>query len=121
MPDHKDSRYRWQVPLGITPSKAFVNCTRLFPGPSLQRASSVSKATTPVKVILELDLPPEVPTGFTGRIDLNGILPTASYAGMAKEYLDKVPISLNVSGCPGYEPFAIRIKFKIVNTDVDLI
>ena len=75
----------------------------IIDGPLLQAASTVTKATKPFDVHLELTLPPELPKGFCGHPvrphELRWV-GTADWQGMLSDILSNAPIPLKANGCP---------------------
>ncbi|KAK3632742.1 hypothetical protein LTR56_016212 [Elasticomyces elasticus] len=65
-------------------------------GPLLQRASSVVVATQSQVVTLQVTLPPEVPTGFSGYDQYYNLMQSTIAVDVGQNWLAKSPISLEV-------------------------
>ena len=70
-------------------------------GPFLQRASSVITAQQRSNATLDINLPPELPTGFTGAYDKRTVWETSDSMSLMVEYIDKSPMFIEAKGCKG--------------------
>ena len=76
-------------------------------GPFLQRASTVETGSQVKNITIELNLPPELPAGFSGYWQ-NGILTaTAGPSDIGWEWIDNDSIQLSGNGCPGSVSMAL--------------
>ncbi|KAK4893441.1 hypothetical protein LTR27_008123 [Elasticomyces elasticus] len=74
----------------------------IIDGPLLQRASSVIVATQTQAVTLQVILPLEVPTGFSGYDQYSNLVQSTIAVNVGQDWVAKSPISLTVSpGCKG--------------------
>ena len=69
--------------------------------PLLQRASTIVPAMQSTNVTLNLPLPAELPTGFSGAWKHHILEETFAAGDVFMGYLHLDPIHLNVSGCYG--------------------
>lgn len=74
----------------------------IIDGPLLQRASTVVPATQSANVTLNLPLPAELPTGFSGGWKNHILEETYVAADVFMDYLHRDPIHLKTSGCTGH-------------------
>lgn len=70
-------------------------------GPFLQRASTVVLTRQTTNVTLNILLPAELPTGFSGYYQHHVLTPTPETNATSVEFLHHDAIRLNVSGCDG--------------------
>jgi hypothetical protein len=66
----------------------------------LQRASTVVRATQSKPIVLNVQLLPELPNGFSGRVRNAKIQPPKDVERIFLEYSRDEPIMLDVDVCP---------------------
>lgn len=77
-------------------------------GPLLQKASSVVSKTQTKPATLQILLSPELPAGWSGIRDSNGIEPSEAANQVLNEDLANSTVSGNISGCTGKCLAAVR-------------
>ncbi|KAK3725481.1 hypothetical protein LTR37_000451 [Vermiconidia calcicola] len=70
-------------------------------GPLLQRASTVVRATQASNVTIDLNLLPELPTGFTGRVKDGIIMSENDVTSLLRDHITQKPMTLVSSACTG--------------------
>ena len=77
-------------------------------GPLLQKASSVMSKTQTRPTTLQILLTPELPTGWSGVRDINGIQSSMAADMVLNEYLSNSTVTGSFSGCKGECLTAVR-------------